>query len=158
MSDKNEYQDLVDRLRILPDLVAKAVRGLNDEQLDTPYGEGKWTVRQVVHHLADSHANANARFKLTMTEDRPNLQTYDQDRWATLGDMNLPLEPSLEILRGIHRRWASLLGSLPTEAWNREADHREDGVYTLRSLVTVYAEHGEKHVKQITDLRQRMGW
>ena len=75
MSEKDKNQDLIDRLRILPDQVAKAVDGLNDEQLDTPYGEGKWTIRQVVHHLADSHANANARFKLTMTEEKPNLQT-----------------------------------------------------------------------------------
>ncbi len=158
MSDRSVQKNLTERLRALPELVEQAVAGLSDEQLDTAYGEGKWTVRQVVHHLADSHSNANARFKLTLTENRPTLATYDQDLWAQLGEMHLPLESSLSILRGLHCRWATLLQSLSEDDWQRRADHPEDGEYSFQSLIEVYAEHGETHVRQITDLRKRMAW
>lgn len=158
MTIQEKQQSYIDSIRSLPDRVEKVVRGLDDSQLDTPYGEGKWTIRQVVHHLADSHANANARLKLTLTEDCPTLKPYDQDKWAGLEDMHLPVQGSLGVLRGLHERWAVLLESLSDDDWQRKADHPEDGVYTVDSLTEVYAEHGERHLKQIADLRQRMGW
>ncbi len=158
MTTTEERRSYIECIRSLPERVEKVVSSLNDNQLDTPYGEGKWTVRQVVHHLADSHANANARLKLALTEDCPTLKTYDQDRWAALGDMHLPIQGSLGMIRGLHERWAVLLESLSDEDWLRKADHPEDGVYTVDSLTAIYAEHGEKHLRQVSDLCQRMGW
>ena len=158
MSNEERRQSYIESIRSLPQKIEDVVRGLDDEKLDTPYGEGKWTVRQVVHHLADSHVNANARLKLALTEDCPTLKPYDQDRWAALGDMHLPIQGSLGMIRGLHERWAVLLDSLSDEDWLRKADHPEDGEYTVDSLIAVYAEHGEKHLKQVTDLCQRMGW
>jgi hypothetical protein len=158
MAIQKERQELIDRLQTLPQRVEDAVNELSDEQLDTPYGEGKWTVRQVVHHLADSHANCNVRLKLTLTEERPTLITYDQDKWANLADVLLPIEVSLAIIYGLHHRWVVVLDSLPDESWLRTAYHPEDGESTFEDLVGIYADHGERHVRQITDLRERMGW
>ena len=132
--------------------------GLSDAQLDTPYGEGKWTIRQVVHHLADSHINAIIRFKKLLTENNPTLSTYEQDEFAKLPDITLPLEPSFEILRGLHQRWAVMLEGLDGSAWGRTAQHPEDGEYTLDSLLQVYAEHGVKHIGHIKGLLDREGW
>jgi len=132
---------------------------LNEAQLDTPYGPGKWTVRQVVHHLADGHLNAFARFKLIMTEDHPTIKPYNQDLWAELADtVATPVEPSLQIIRGVHNRWGRLLRSIPESSWSRSAHHSERGEVTLESLLAIYGEHGEKHVGQITALRTRQGW
>jgi hypothetical protein len=153
-----ERQQQIDRIEELPRRIEEAVRGLDDRQLDTPYREGGWTPRQVVHHLVDSHSNALIRMKLTLTEDHPPLKPYDQDAWAKLADSRLPVEPSLAILRGLHERWTALLRSLPEEAWARTAFHPERGDITLDDQLALYAEHGAKHAKQITDLRSRQGW
>lgn len=158
MATAEERQKQIDRIEELPRLLEEAVRGLNDEQLDTPYREGGWTVRQVVHHLADSHANAFIRVKLTLTEERPALKPYDQDEWARLTDTALPLEPSLAILRGLHQRWTALLRAVPEEAWPRAAYHPERGDITLDDQLNLYAGHGANHVRQIADLRARQGW
>jgi hypothetical protein len=158
MTDFNP-RELIARIRVLPALVQEAVEGLNDEQLDTPYRTGGWTVRQVVHHLADSHMHAYLRMKLVVWENHPVLNAYNQDDWATTRDVqNLPVEPSLQILTGLHRRWAEFLESLPAAAWQRTAHHPERGTVNLTSLLHTYGEHGDRHVRQIRDLRAARSW
>ena len=149
----------IEKIRALPALVAEAVKGLKDDQLDTPYREGGWTVRQVVHHLADSHMNAFVRMKLMLTEDRPNLKPYNQEDWAKLVDSaKLPVESSVLILKGLHERWTKLMDGLPLEAWKRTGNHLEHGLMTLDDVLTTYSEHGEKHVATIMKLRKEKGW
>ncbi len=149
----------IDRIRALPALLESAVEGLSDAQLDTPYRQGGWTVRQVVHHLADSHMNAFVRMKLILTEEHPTLKTYDQDRWAALVDgARFPVQGSLAIVRGLHERWVALMESLPDAAWTRAGLHPERGDMTLEKILTIYSGHGEKHVEQITALKASRGW
>lgn len=149
----------IEAIRTLPIALEQAVANLTDKQLDTPYREGGWTVRQVVHHTADSHMNAFIRMKLALTEDAPTIKTYEQDEWARFVDTNtLPIESSLMILRGLHERWAALLESLPEESWRRHATHPENGVVTVDDLLKTYANHGAKHVGHITNLRRVQGW
>ena len=146
-------------VRELPATLEGAVHGLSASQLDTPYRPGGWTVRQVVHHLADSHMNAFIRMKLILTEEHPRLKTYDQERWAESADVSqVGIEPSLTLLRGLHQRWVAMLETLPEEAWSKAADHPESGEVTLGSLLAVYAHHGENHVAQILSLRASRGW
>jgi uncharacterized damage-inducible protein DinB len=153
-----ERQRLIDDLAGLPAVLEAAIAGLTDAQLDTPYRDGGWTVRQVVHHLADSHINAFVRAKLIVTEDHPTLKPYDQDRWAELTDARLPVAPSLAILRGLHERCVVLLRSLPQPAWSRTAYHPEHGDMSLDDLLELYARHGSTHAAQIKALRARAGW
>ncbi len=154
-----ERQEKIEKIRDLPNVVEAAVKGLNDQQLDTPYREGGWTIRQVVHHLADSHMNAFVRMKLMVTENHPTLKPYDQDAWAGLPDSNrLPVQSSLAIIRGLHERWATLLAALPESAWVRAAHHPERGEVTMEGTLSTYAGHGANHVRQITGLRQAKGW
>lgn len=149
----------IERIRDLPAALEEAVRGLNDKQLDTPYREGGWTVRQVVHHLADSHMNAFIRMKLTLAEENPHLKPYDQDVWATMPDAaGMPIGVSLEILRGLHDRWYHLLRGVADGGWVRTASHPERGSITLESQLQTYAGHGDKHVGHITGLRKAKGW
>lgn len=155
----SDRKQLIDKIRNLPAQARDAVKGLNDEQLNTPYGEGKWTVRQVIHHLADSHMNAFVRTKLILTEDRPTLKPYNQDDWArTREAAAYPVESSLHILVGLHERWATLLDNVPESGWSRTAMHPENGEMTLQRVLEVYSDHGEKHVRSITNLRQSKGW
>jgi uncharacterized damage-inducible protein DinB len=146
------------RIAACPPVVRSAVEGLSDEQLDTPYREGGWTVRQVVHHLADSHMNAFLRFRWVVAEDNTTIKTYDQDVWARFPDLALPLAPSLSILDGLHERWAYFLSSLPDDAWSRKAIHPDRGEVSLDDLLDIYSDHGDNHARQITDLRARKGW
>jgi len=125
---------------------------------NTPYRDGGWTPRQVVHHIVDSHANAYLRFKWVVAEDNPTIKTYDQDAWAKLPDMTLPLECSLATLDGLHQRWSSFLSMLPEEAWRRTGEHPDHGTMSLDDFLDDYAAHGLRHAKQITDLRDRKGW
>jgi hypothetical protein len=148
----------IEAIRELPDVLEAAVRGLSDQQLDTPYRQGGWTVRQVVHHLADSHINAFIRMKLMLTEENPPLKPYDQDEWAKLPDVRLPLAPSLVILRGLHDRWAALMDTLPEASWGRTGFHPERGDVTLEAILGTYSNHGAKHVEQIMGLRRAQGW
>jgi DinB superfamily len=141
-----------------PPALREAVEDLTDEQLDTPYRDGGWTVRQVVHHVADSHMSGYLRCRWTVAEDHTTLKTYDQDRWATFADSALPVAPSLTILDGLHERWVAFLSSLPDDAWSRTAIHPDRGEITLDDLLDTYSHHGANHVKQITDLRARKGW
>jgi uncharacterized damage-inducible protein DinB len=154
-----ERHALIARLAELPVLVAEAVHGLTDAQLDTPYREGGWTVRQVVHHLVDSHVNGYVRMRLILTEERPALKPYDQDAWAALHDAaHGPVAPSLQVLEGLHARWAALLSSLPDAAWARTGLHPARGAMSLDDFLELYARHGPHHAGQIQELRTRNGW
>lgn len=159
MITQPERKQKIARLRALPKELAAAVKGLNPEQLRTTYREGGWTVAQVVHHLVDSHANAYIRMKLIATEEHPPLKAYKQDDWAAFPDgQSTSLGPSLAILKGLHRRWTDFLRKLPRKSWNRTGEHAERGSVSLDFLLDMYAAHGERHLKQITDLRARQGW
>jgi len=139
--------------------VRAAVHGLNDEQLDTPYREGGWTVRQVVHHLADSHMNAYTRFRLALTEDEPPIKPYDEKSWAQLTDARTaPPELSLTLLEAMHARWALLLRSLVPSDFARAIKHPELGRVTLEKYLATYAWHGRHHVAHVSGLRARNGW
>jgi len=150
------------RIAILADLpqrLREAVSGLTDNQLDTPYRDGGWTVRQVVHHVPDSHANALIRFKLALTEDEPpTIKPYMEDRWAELGDSKLPIQVSLNLAEAIHQRWVALLQSMSYSDFQKEFIHPETGGWTLDGALALYAWHSEHHTAHITALRDRMGW
>ncbi len=142
-----------------PAKLRAAVEGLSQEQLDAPYRPGGWTVRQVVHHLPDSHLNAYIRFKLALTEDEPTIKPYDQERWAELADARTaPVETSLVLLESLHYRWVMLLKSLSPADFVRRFRHPELGVLNLDKYLGMYSWHGAHHVAHITSLRERMGW
>ncbi len=142
----------------LPAALRAAVAGLDDRQLDTPYRPGGWTVRQLVHHVADSHLNALVRFKLALTEDNPTIKPYDEARWAELADSALPIEVSLGIVDGVHQRWVTLLRAQPADAFARPFRHPESGPQTLDSSLSLYAWHGRHHTAHVTALRAREVW
>jgi uncharacterized damage-inducible protein DinB len=158
MFNREERSSKIAEIRAFPPIIRSAVDGLNDEQLDTRYREGGWTVRQVVHHVADSHANAYLRFKWLVSEEHPTIKTYDQDVWAEMPDARLPLDSSLLLLDGLHERWAGFLEALPAEAWSRTGMHPERGEVSLDDLLEIYSGHGAHHAGQITDLRASKGW
>jgi hypothetical protein len=140
----------IEQLRTFPARLEATVSMLSAENLTTAYLPGEWTVAQNVHHLVDSHMNAVIRMKLTLTEERPTLRTYDQDVWAELPDsIGADLSLALHILHGLHLRWALLLDDLPEAAWQRVCLHPEQGEQTLADLLTYYAQHGDNHIDQI---------
>jgi uncharacterized damage-inducible protein DinB len=142
-----------------PAALRAAVRGLADAQLDLPYRPGGWSVRQVVHHVPDSHMNAFVRFKLALTEPNPTIKPYNEAEWAKLADVKLtPVETSLDILDALHRRWVLLLESMQPEDFARPLMHPENGPMTLDRLLQMYAWHGRHHVAHITSVRQREKW
>jgi hypothetical protein len=146
-------------LAVLPREVESAVAGLDDGQLDTLYRPGGWTVRQVVHHLPDSHLNAYARFRLALTEDEPTIKPYDENRWAELPDARSgPPALSLPLLAAVHQRWTALLQAMAPADFARVYVHPDDGRRTLDRTLALYAWHGRHHVAHITGLRERMGW
>ena len=154
-----------DRAALIADIeqtpanLRKAVAGLSAQQLDMPYRDGGWTVRQVAHHVPDSHMNAYVRYKLALTEDVPTIKPYAEDRWAQLEDTKAtPIEVSLVLLENLHDRWVRLLRSLGTADWKREFRHPELGLVSLERNLALYAWHGKHHVAHITELRKRMGW
>jgi len=137
----------------------RAVAGLTDAQLDTPYRPGGWTVRQLAHHVPDSHINSYTRFRLALTEQEPVIKPYDEKRWAELPDSRtLPVEMSLALLENLHARWVALLRSLSEADWKRCFRHPELGLVSLENNAALYAWHGRHHVAHITALRSRMGW
>ena len=149
----------IDRIASLPATLRISVGGLTDGQLDTPYRDGGWTVRQVVHHLPDSHLNAYIRCKLALTESTPTIKPYDEARWADLPDSAGPIEMSLDLLEHLHTRWTTLLRELPGSAFARTFFHPESKVtFTLDRLAAFYSWHGEHHLAHITKLKERMGW
>ena len=144
-------------LAAAPTRLRAAVSGLNDAQLDTPYRKGGWTVRQVVHHLPDSHLNSYVRFKWALTEPAPVIKTYFEDRWAELPDSGAPLEVSLSLLEALHKRWTTLLRAMTKADFARTFVHPENGVQTLSDSLALYAWHSEHHLAQITKLCERRG-
>lgn len=149
----------IETLRQLPDRLREVTAGLSDAQLDTPYREGGWTVRQVIHHLADSHANAYVRYKLALTEDWPTIKPYDEAAWAELADSRkLPIDVSMAIITGMHARWVALLESLSEEDFHKGYIHPELGKQDLSAVLAMYAWHARHHTAHISGLRARQGW
>ena len=150
---------LIESIAELPERLQSAVAGLNGKQLDTPYREGGWMVRQVVHHLADAHMTAYARFKLGLTEDTPPVKPIDEAAWAELPDSRVtPIDVSLTLVDSLHARWVVLLRSLKPEEWEKKVNHPEMGPMSLNFMLALYAWHGEHHVSQINALRARNQW
>jgi hypothetical protein len=142
-----------------PAAIRAAVAGLSDRQLDTPYRPGGWTVRQVLHHVPDSHMNAYCRCKFALTENNPTIKPYDEAAWANVADTaKTPPEVSLALLDALHRRWVVLLESLGPADFARPLQHPEKGAITLDWMLQLYAWHGRHHTAHITALRKREGW
>lgn len=148
----------IEQIALLPGQLRDAVVGLSEKQLDTPYRPGGWTVRQVVHHLPDSHLNSYVRWKRALTEDVPTICTYEEARWAELSDSQAPVEISLDLVEALHARWVTLLKQLGEDAWKRRLAHPELGEMVLDDMLALYAWHGRHHVAHITSLREREGW
>lgn len=149
----------IDSIAGAPARMRAAVRGLDDSQLDTPYRPDGWTVRQLVHHVPDSHLNSYTRFKLALTEDTPTIKPYDEAAWARLDDSRTtPIETSLTMLDVLHDRWVRLLHAMTPSDFERRINHPENGTMTLDQLLALYEWHGRHHVAHITELRWRMGW
>ncbi|HEY5544611.1 MAG TPA: putative metal-dependent hydrolase [Gemmatimonadaceae bacterium] len=149
----------IDVIAETPEQLRAAVQGLDEVKLDTPYREGGWTLRQVVHHVPDSHLNAYVRLKLALTEPAPVIKPYDEAAWATLVDTTaVPIDVSLNLLEALHRRWVALLRGMRDDDFRREYVHPETGRHQLDHLVALYAWHGPHHIAHITTTRRRMGW
>ena len=152
-------QQAIDELALTPAKLRAAANGLSDSQLDTPYREGGWTVRQVVHHVPDSHLNAYVRLKLALTEEKPTIKPYDQEAWANLADSRLtPIEVSLTLLSTVHDRWDRLWRSMKSEQFARVLVHPEHGERNMDWLLFLYEWHGRHHTAHITELRKQKGW
>lgn len=157
--DSAQRVEAIGVLAAAPAALRAAVAGLSDSRLDTPYRPGGWTVRQVIHHLPDSHMNAYVRFRLALTEPEPVIKPYDEHLWAQLPDNNLPPDASLRLLEGLHERWAALCRALTPEQWSRQFRHPEhERLMRLDQVLGIYAWHSRHHTAHITSLRQRMGW
>jgi uncharacterized damage-inducible protein DinB len=149
----------IDSIANAPARMRTAVHGLDDAQLDTPYRPDGWTVRQVVHHVPDSHMNAYTRLKLGLTEDTPTIKPYDEAAWATLDDVRAtPIETSLSLLESLHDRWVRVLQAMSPADFERTINHPENGTMTLDQLLALYEWHGRHHVAHINNLRLRNGW
>jgi uncharacterized damage-inducible protein DinB len=149
----------IESIAAVPKNLREVVRGLNDAQLDTPYREGGWTVRQVVHHVPDSHMNAYVRLKLALTEDKPTIKPYEESVWAEMADSkSAPIEASQRLLDALHERWDRVWRSLKTEDFSRVFVHPDHGERTIDWLLFVYEWHGRHHVAHITELRKQKAW
>jgi hypothetical protein len=156
---REERVALIDAIAAHPANMRAAVAGLTDEQLDTPYREGGWTLRQVVHHVVDSHVNAYVRFKLAMTEDNPTIRTYEEAVWAELPDgKTAPVDGSLAILDALHGRWVSFLRALGPDDFARPLHYPGMGDVNVDLLLEIYGWHGPHHEAHITATRERLGW
>ena len=149
----------IEEIASAPERVRAAVKGLTDAQLDTPYREGGWTVRQVVHHIPDSHMNAYIRWRLALTENEPTIKPYEESAWAKLEDAaHAPVEVSLRLLEPLHERWVCLLHATKADQFALTFRHPEHGVRTLNWMLFLYAWHGKHHTAHITELRKHKGW
>jgi uncharacterized damage-inducible protein DinB len=158
-SSPQDRKRFTDEIAEAPARLRSAAAGLSPAQLDTPYRDGGWTVRQVVHHVPDSHMNAFIRFKLALTEDEPTIKPYMEDRWATLEDArSTPLDVSLALLDALHARWLIILRAMTPADFARTLRHPEMGLMTLDRMLALYAWHGRHHVAHITSLRERKSW
>ena len=154
-----QRRDAIESIAAAPAWLRAAVAGLSAAQLDTPYRPDGWTVRQVVHHVPDSHMNAVTRFKLALTEDVPTIKPYDEAAWAKLEDArSTPIETSLSLVDGLHDRWVRILNAMSDADFARELRHPENGPMTLDQMLALYEWHGRHHVGHITSLRERNGW
>ena len=152
-------QQAISTIAEAPAKLRAAVKGLSEGQLNTPYRDGGWTVRQVVHHLPDSHLNAYTRFKLALTEDEPRIKTYEEGRWAELPEArSAPIGVSLALLDALHERWVLMLRVLAPGQFTRKLNHPDWGLVSLDQLLAQYAWHSRHHVAHVTSLRARMGW
>jgi uncharacterized damage-inducible protein DinB len=151
-------QAAIEEIASTPAKMRAAVTGLNDAQLDTPYREGGWTVRQVVHHVPDSHMNAFVRLKLALTEEKPTIKPYNEAAWAELADAKMPVEISQALLDSVHARWDTLWRAMKPEHFSRVLVHPDHGERTVDWLVFLYAWHGKHHTAHITELRKQKGW
>ena len=150
---------LIEDIEKAPGALRAAVKGLSPQQLETPYRDGGWTARQVIHHVPESHMNAYIRFKLALTEEEPTIKPYMEDRWAKLADVQAtPLEVSLALLESLHDRWVRFLRTLKPEDWKRTFRHPELGTVSLDRNLALYSWHGRHHTAHITSLREKMGW
>jgi len=156
-SDRATY---INDLEALPSMLREVISGLSEEQLDTPYREDGWTVRQVVHHIPDSHLNSYIRFRWALTEPQPLIKAYDEKAWALLPDaVRAPVEYSLSLLESLHRRWVFLLRKLKEEDWEKSFKHPETNkIITLDLNLSLYSWHGKHHLAHITNLVSRMDW
>ncbi len=151
--------DFIKTIEALPLQLRMEVENLSQKQLDTPYRDGGWTIRQVVHHLPDSHINCYVRFKLALTEDNPQINTYEEHLWAELQDsFKTPIDVSLSLLESLHKRWAILLRSLTDKQFEKTFQHPEWGNITLSKTLALYAWHSKHHLAHITELKKKMGW
>ena len=148
----------IETLRMLPGRLRAAVAGLTDAQLDTPYRDDGWTVRQVVHHVPDSHMNAYVRFKLALTEDWPTIKPYNEGAWAKLPDSRVPVEISLDLAAALHGRWVALLETLTEDDFQRGYEHPKMGRQNLAQVLALYDWHSRHHTAHVTSLRARQGW
>jgi hypothetical protein len=156
---ESQRRAFIDTIAEAPARLTSAVAGLTPAQLDTSYRPEGWSVRQLAHHVPDSHMNAYVRFKLALTEDEPTIKPYEEARWAELGDTTTtPVETSLALLENLHKRWVILLRSLTLEQWSRKFRHPALGTLTLDQNLALYAWHGKHHVAHITALRERNSW
>ncbi|KYG31760.1 YfiT family bacillithiol transferase [Alkalihalobacillus trypoxylicola] len=151
-------EDWINEIEALPNLLRGAVKNLDNEQLDTPYRLEGWTVRQVIHHLADSHMNAYVRFKWALTEEKPVIKPYDETEWAELYDYKLPIDISLSLLEALHKRWTHLLLSLTPADMEKTFMHPESGEVSVGKNIGIYAWHGRHHLAHITSLCKRKNW
>lgn len=154
-----DIKSLIQQIGSLPERLEEAVQDLSPEQLDTPYRDGGWTVRQVVHHLADSHLNAYVRMKWTLTESTPTIKAYDEKGWAQTPEVKLNPVLSLDLLKALHIKWTALMLSLDATHLSRSFQHPETGkLVRLDTLIALYAWHGEHHLAHITRLKERKNW
>ena len=157
--DRAQRATAIDAIGRLPDDLRGVVANLTAPQLDTPYRPDGWTVRQLAHHIPDSHLNAYIRLKLALTEDEPTIKPYDEARWAELADSRTtPIGTSLALLEALHARWTVLLRAMDEHDFARTLRHPESGLLRVDQLLALYAWHGAHHVAHITRLRERMGW
>jgi uncharacterized damage-inducible protein DinB len=157
--DEPQRKQFIEQIAQAPAALRDAIKGLSDEQIETPYRDGGWTVRQVVHHVPESHMNAYIRFKLALTEAEPTIKPYMEDLWAKTHEVrDTPLEVSLTLLDSLHDRWVRLLRSLGPADWKRTFRHPELGTVSLEKSLALYAWHGRHHVAHITELKNRKEW
>lgn len=155
---RDDLDTAIAEIAALPAQLRAAVEDLSDEQLDTPYREGGWTVRHVVHHVPDSHLNCYVRFKLALTENDPVIKPYDEAAWAQLADSQEPIEPSLQLLEALHYRWVTLMRAMNDAEWQQRFMHPERGPMRLDITAALYAWHSRHHLAHVTGLRKRCGW
>jgi len=158
-TEKQKLQWL-NEIKFLPQALENSILNLDESQMNTPYRDGGWKVKQLVHHVADSHINAYCRFKLGLTEENPVIRPYEEKLWAELEDVeSVPINVSLTILHALHARWYAAINDLTEEDWNRTVLHPEHNkIFTLWHLLGMYAWHGRHHVAHVTTLRENKGW